>query len=128
MDNSRDELLSSENPSFPVRYRVNAACFGFPGGDDLDDSAGWNSRVPLDFQYGLEHPVGLFNGDLGRRDNRDPPLHLTIDDKILSGELTNKFDDNPKIGILKIDRNEALVTDLFGYSMIREKESGQEDS
>ncbi len=42
------------------------------------------------------------------------PLTLLSPIKFFTGKLTDKFDNYPEIGVLKIDANEPLATGLIG--------------
>ncbi len=102
-----DPVFAQESPS-PRRDGLDSLLLGFPGRDDLNRLTSGNRGVSLDLQNGLKHPVGLFDGDLCGRDDRNFPLDLAVHHEILARQLADEFDDGAYVGFMEIDGDSFL--------------------
>ena len=104
VDDSGDQVLRVQ-AAWACRRAPGGQAAGSPlgGRDDLDDARGFHGGIAIDFQHGLEHPVGLvFRQRLGGHHGH-LALHRRVHQEILAGELSHRLDNGAKIGVFKIE-------------------------
>ncbi len=107
-----DSVLRRNSLFLQAEFKVLSA--GLHRRKDLDHVACLDRRKTVNFKNRLEDLVNVSHGDLSRRDQRDFSLHVVVDNEILSGQLTDKFNKNGNINVVKVYRDVSVAAGCHG--------------
>jgi hypothetical protein len=88
----------------PVAHRLDARFLRLADRDHLDHAArSLYGRETLDLQHGLEHRVGLLDGNLGGRDDGDTAANAVVVDEVLVGQLRDRLDHGSQLDVVEVE-------------------------